>query len=755
MQNKTKLPTVGFLSEHADYESEALMLHGANAAAEQHDVNFLSFSYESKVLSTEQHIDYIQFIIEQYELDGLLVIGWSNLYHEDFWLQFRERFHNFPIISIGKDSLHAPSVFVDGFPYVKMLTKHLIEDHNYHNIAVIEPSSSDHRTQAYIEAMNDARLSTENYIVSHDQLEYVDVELSSKMQRALEVLLDERKLTVDAIITMNETDGKGLLEALKKREIIVPDQIAIVSYEDSASIEYSCPSITTINYPFLELGRTACYNLIQLVHGQSIPHEEEVPSQIIYRDSCGCTFNNIRMRHINTIMTRDFESNVHMPLLSSTAVQQLQEYIDLPYEDLARVFMDALQTYQFESFLLQFQNEIRIVKQYSTYVDLQAMIDLFREHLLAQVRIHSTLEQHSELLWIATKYVAKSLKNEVAVSRSMQIVELNNIIDQIGNRLLSCYTLQKILEVLNNTMGWIQIQTNVLFLNQPGTHERESYRPIFCYVEHQNLLEQMPEEATLKEVFAQFKQTKNKRFSMMVHPLHINDEIIGIAWIEPGNNPSSTTVALCNSISTAIKSSMLLEESQTLVGKLSKEIELRKEKERQLAIFADTDSLTGLLNRRFFYDVLNQAVQDVDPFAIFFFDIDGFKKINDTLGHDIGDILLVQIAERINKTLHELSQPDYPMENLIFRLGGDEFTAIIYDSDEDNLASIAAIFNQVLHTPYHIKQHEVRISSSIGVSLYPIDSIDDQMLLKYADMAMYKAKSTKNTFMFFKALHSQ
>ncbi len=202
-----------------------------------------------------------------------------------------------------------------------------------------------------------------------------------------------------------------------------------------------------------------------------------------------------------------------------------------------------------------------------------------------------------------------------------------------------------------------------------------------------------------------------------------------------------------------------------MVEKLTSEIHLRKEKEEQLTYIANHDQLTGLLNRYSFYQSIygiinsNADLAKKETFYLFFLDIDGFKQVNDLFGHDVGDLLLKEIAVRIKTVLngyayqmsHVSDRKDCqkPVIDAIYRLGGDEFTAIIALQDKEKVKQIAAELLESIKKEYFIADHEIQISCSIGISIYPEDSTNGSILLKYADLAMYRAKGARGVYLFF------
>ena len=184
-------------------------------------------------------------------------------------------------------------------------------------------------------------------------------------------------------------------------------------------------------------------------------------------------------------------------------------------------------------------------------------------------------------------------------------------------------------------------------------------------------------------------------------------------------------------------------------GKLIQDLEERKRVEQSIRHMAHHDALTGLPNRALFRDRLTHAMAQADRYhqilAVLFLDLDRFKAINDTLGHNVGDELLKLTAERLRSCIRDC--------DTVARLGGDEFTIIVDDIVEIQDAAVVA--QKILDTisqPFNLHGHEVFISVSIGLTLYPNDDENADNLLRNADSAMYRAKEYgRNNFQFYVA----
>lgn len=239
--------------------------------------------------------------------------------------------------------------------------------------------------------------------------------------------------------------------------------------------------------------------------------------------------------------------------------------------------------------------------------------------------------------------------------------------------------------------------------------------------------------------------------------------------LKSGHTPSSTYVAMWEQLSRGEtwhgellnrkKSGELFWEDTSIApitdenGKVinyvafKEDVTRRKEEEERVWQQANFDSLTGLPNRSHFLDRMKHHTMEAQryhrKYALMYLDLDGFKQVNDSLGHDTGDELLRHCAQRLKDNTRS--------SDIVSRLGGDEFTVIIPEFESpDDVRQVAQKLIDEISRPYYIKGHEVRISASLGIATYPADAIDFTTLSKMADTAMYAAKQGgKNRYMLY------
>jgi diguanylate cyclase (GGDEF)-like protein len=172
-----------------------------------------------------------------------------------------------------------------------------------------------------------------------------------------------------------------------------------------------------------------------------------------------------------------------------------------------------------------------------------------------------------------------------------------------------------------------------------------------------------------------------------------------------------------------------------------------KESEERLKYLAYHDPLTGLANRVLFRDRVKHAVDSADrngnKIALLYIDLDHFKTINDTMGHDVGDALLEYVAYRLKGCVRE--------SDTVARMGGDEFTVLLEQlHDREDVMRVAECILKKMTETFSIHNNSIRIGASIGISCYPHDSVNMESLIRLADSAMYYAKGEgKNRIVFF------
>nr|WP_229264308.1 EAL domain-containing protein [Duganella sp. 1411] len=204
-----------------------------------------------------------------------------------------------------------------------------------------------------------------------------------------------------------------------------------------------------------------------------------------------------------------------------------------------------------------------------------------------------------------------------------------------------------------------------------------------------------------------------------------------------------------SSLQVEVSRQAMLSGNDWIIVSVVRDITERKQAQQKLQHQANHDALTGLPNRNYFYETLRKTIALAGiqgwKVGVMFIDMDHFKNVNDTLGHGIGDELLINFSHRLMTCVR--------MRDTVGRLGGDEFGVIlVMEQGHKGAAQVAAKIRDALHQPFDLQGYEVIMTASIGVTIYPDDGADPDVLIKYADTAMYQAKHAgRNTYRFFTA----
>lgn len=239
--------------------------------------------------------------------------------------------------------------------------------------------------------------------------------------------------------------------------------------------------------------------------------------------------------------------------------------------------------------------------------------------------------------------------------------------------------------------------------------------------------------------------------------LDLADLLREIEWMEKHKtNPPSHDIVISRENKVMLPVEMRLEfienseKSENHLLAVLSSITERKKLENELHQLAFYDKLTGLPNRRMFLDHLNQLIRfsnhNSQTFALFFMDLDNFKYINDSLGHEAGDELLIKIAIQLKEIFRS--------SDMVTRLGGDEFTVIIKNTKKSKNFEVIhlaqKLLDQLAKSPIVISGRNFTVNTSIGIAKFPDDGLDSDTLLRHADTAMYSAKkSGKNRYALF------
>ena len=750
---------LGFLTVLGNEDNHSQMMSGVFEAAEKSNANVIRFAvrgFSDDYSKVNVELNNIYKVIEAQKLDGLMFLGWMPGVVGPFFNEFLKRFSYMPVVSIGATHKNLPGVFADSMNKLIELFEHLILVHGRKNIVFIPPVYPDRRRDVYIEIMKKYGIYREDLLITYDDL--IDTPFLDRMKKVTAILFDERKVKVDAICVPFDSDAQGLYANLKSRGISIPGDITVVSNEDSEFARYSLPPLTTVTFPWREVGYHGCQKIIRLIG--HIPDERctGISGKLIIRNSCGCRSNSVKLSKIDDramSIPSSGKSDYRQILQFAKQLHQAFPYTQLDIDVLLSALVRDFEEGTKKRFFKEFEDQLQVIINkypYRSNIDeIEDLLCYLRNLVISQI----ALESEDSFLFcdITMKAMVIISEKTIAVigSENVEMKVIDRELHYLGQELSSTFSLQKLASVLENSLHRIQIPGCYIFLST-----RKSFDQFSLLLEYTGGVRaaRTGRPVSLGYISDEIVDTHPK---LLCQLLHIEDEYLGFVVFEPFLLDARIYETLTLHISSGLKSALLLE-------KLTQEIALREEKEKQLTHNANFDSLTDLYNRRYFIKTLTFLLEQSEGnpsaklhFYLVFIDFDDFKKVNDKFGHDVGDQLIIAISLKFKNLIRRYSyqipeelkgDSDNGMGEAIFRIGGDEFTAIIAGISLEAMKKLAAELVSTVNSPYMVCGHEICISCSIGISTYPDQSDNADVLIKYADTAMYLAKMTKNMYYF-------
>jgi len=355
-----------------------------------------------------------------------------------------------------------------------------------------------------------------------------------------------------------------------------------------------------------------------------------------------------------------------------------------------------------------------------SYLDAQKTLEKLRLGKNITYYVTERERKDGQILKILASYKAVHSKDILAVGMYKDFTE-QIIIQQKLQANKECY--QNLVEMIPDALI-VEQDGLILYVNKPGINMLGGNNPnMFVKNNLWDLLKSTDQQSLREKVY----QAKEDKVTIVENVQRVDGHVF---WAEISVMPTIFNEKFVN---------------QWLV----RDITLKKNYQDQLEYMAYHDPLTGLVNRRFFLEHVEQIIKRVanhhTQFAILYLDMDKFKSINDEYGHDVGDELLKQFADKLCHTLRK--------DDIICRIGGDEF--LVFLSDVQNEEEIENIMRRVflhLKEPYIIHQHVFSVTTSFGVSLFPKDGDNVKVLVRKADQALYVAKEKRDSYALFDGL---
>lgn len=592
-EDKKRL-TIGLLLDNI-YESYGLRIwSGLVDGVQIYDANLICFvggALKSPYsYNTQKNIIYN--LVNMNNLDGLVAISGSLCNHVGikFLKNFFLRYAPMPIVSVGVTLQGFPSLVVDNTKGIQDMLTHLIEDHGFVKIAFIRGPEcnpeAELRFQVYREILEEYGIGYDPRLVAPGDF------IRSTGTRAVSLLLDERKVNFNALMGANDYMAIYAMKALQKRGIKVPQDIAVVGFDDIKESFGVIPSLTTVRQPLYEVGKQAATILLSKLKGKTVPETVLFPTKLIIRRSCGCFLHSGEKNLIP--LSRKQAGMIH--LASGSAKEEIKK-------DIVRImennFSFVKERVDFRNWALMLLEALIQAKNEKTSSHFLFILEDFIAHASGMgihvfswyivisalfSRVLKILENDQDIRWVDALW-KESLIFVGEVAERIQAYyranaeEQSVILHKINQALITNFNMKRLKRVLVKDLPELGIKSCYLSLYQNRKKKRRNARLVIAYNQKNKV-----DFSSRSLVFSANQlvpgciKRKQGRFAFIVLPLFFKNEQLGFVLFEIGPISGTVYETLASQLSSALKGAKLVKKRKRLEKEIT-EVS-RKEQER-------------------------------------------------------------------------------------------------------------------------------------------------------------------------------
>ncbi len=707
---------------------------GIQETARAQDVNVVCFIGGSFRISPSYNIEYqrnnVFELIASDPIEGLIVSSaalTSTISMQEFQ-RYVSTFNRRPMVSIGLQLENSPSLFVDNRTGAVEIVDHLIEAHGCRRIAYIRGTQANVdaavRYQAYLDSLAAHGIPFDPDLVFSGDFNRLSGEA------AVMRLLEDPGKKIEAIVAANDNMALGAISALRSRGVLVPDQIAVVGFDDIADAEMSYPPLTTVRQPIYELGERAVELLLESLNGGEIQPRASLPTRVAIRNSCGCSLRpspsfpasagradaalHDASPDRQTLITHMVDALACSPAQRLAAERHAGQLLDAVTATL------DLAADQFAANLNQLSLTMNALMEEGPLLPWHRAISVLsasQPHPAADSRWQAVWQLSSEIAWFSQSFER--------LQEHYQDEKQSELLRSISQALVTTFNLPDLMETIWQLLPRLGIQGCWIFLfEQPGLPSQTT-RLKLAYNRSGKV--DLPAEGQVylaRWLVPEDMLNADRSFEVIVNSLYFGETKFGFAIFEMDEPDPKILDMITSQISTALQGTRVVNDLQRM------EAEFRAQ--------ANTDPLTGIYNRRMLYTLGEPAFMLARrhnlPLSVAMIDIDNFKRVNDQYGHAVGDQVLCSLCEFLKAHIRGA--------DIFGRFGGEEFLIILPEtSAEGALLFVDRIRKTIYENPIVVGVLTIDLTVSIGlVSLNPTqDQIIDHLIDK-ADKALYKAK---------------
>ncbi len=602
-KNRAERKTIGVFISRVGRAWGLEFMAGISDAAEARNLNLIIFvGGKPTPIITPGHIQAsygLYDLARTEQIDGIILSGdvGYGLTSRDV-KNFCEYYERVPMVANALQVNGIPSLMADNVQGMRSLVCHLIDEHHYKRIAFIRGPvhqiESEQRLLGYRQELT-------AHSIDYDENLVVNGDFGSESGRAaIQTLLDERKLNIDAVVCANDRMAMGALEALQLRNILVPSQIALAGFDDVREARTMSVPLTTVRQSSYELGKQSVDLLIRRMEGgENIPESVIMPTQLVVRWSCGCLPDStskaiVEKQDVAKTSHLDTKQNAAvLNMLSAAEINESTPYAEEFKKAAANTWDTLLGAMQEDQLRQAFLTNLEmLISGLSTQTEDPSIwhnvISVLRKHALAGTR-HPESTLRAENLFQQARMLTGEIAQRRQALRRIKIEKQEELLQAFSFSIAPAMSLDEIGISIRKHLPLLDIQRlYVMFYADMVTPEStlmppsENYRMLMQFDENGfNLPPDQPKWAT-GQLIPRGKTPADRRYTAIVMPLSLAQNRFGFMWTERGPRDWEVYSRLRNLLSSALLRTMLVE--QRTVAQKEVERLLKESKQRELEL---------------------------------------------------------------------------------------------------------------------------------------------------------------------------
>lgn len=584
------LPTIALLTEGLSGEYQAGVWPGISEAAKQNGVNLICFCGGSLSVGSEDPWDYqgniLYEIAEHNNLDGIIIAGSLGSYISDEQLHdFLEKYQHIPVVTLAPASEAIPAIYVDNRSGMRALVTHLICFHKFTKIAFIRGPEGNIEAEERYSLFKNVLL---EYGIPLDQNYILKGDFTRRCGEKAVIELLENRVDFEVIVAADDETALGAMQELQANGYSVPEDVAVVGFDDIEESRYITPPLTTVDQPLYRLGKSAVDTLVRLMNKEDIPMNTILKAKLTIRESCGCFKHSSDVTQIRDITSHhSFENRNYLD--PERVVKILEGYITPPHgeevESIIRLFCESIND-QVSTKFLKSLDRVGIslpTRKKSTIPWYEIFYDLWKycfRHLTFECFTYA-----DDLIHKARAVQADNRVRKQGVQR-IKTVRGNYYLHEIGDILKNTLDVDMLLDTICEHLPKLQLRSFYLTLYEnPQKNQFPSQSRLKLVFVNGRKIE-IGEEGILfntNEILPNGTVTGDQLHILVAEPLYFQEEQFGIIFFEAIKSEFERYEILKEYISGALHSAYLMTKVQLqakTLAKTNRELVKLQEKER-------------------------------------------------------------------------------------------------------------------------------------------------------------------------------